>query len=119
MSLYKGDMNSRILAGEKMEDVLKNPDTPKIDWVELGKNVNNSSVGIPIAVKPTSEAVKQQNLNLESRVDVMTQEDKFYEIFGIKKSRSGDIGIQSRPLGRFLVAIVLIGGYFAYKKFKK
>ena len=102
-----------------MEDVLKNPDAPKIDWVELGKNVNNSSVGIPIAVKPTSEAVKQQNLNLAIRQDVMTQEDKFYEMFGIKKSRSGDIGIQSRPLGRLLVAVVLVAGYFAYKKFKK
>ena len=73
----------------------------------------------PIVVKPTTDGVKQQNLNLAIRGDVMTQEDKFYEMFGIKKSRSGDIGIQSRPLGRLLVAVVLIGGYFAYKKFKK
>ena len=119
MSLYKGDMNSRILAGEKMEDVLKNPDAPKIDWVELGKNVNNSSVGIPIAVKPTSEAVKQQNLNLAIRQDVMTQEDKIYEMFGIKKTDGSGWGLQSRPVGRLLVAIILVAGYFAYKKFKK
>jgi hypothetical protein len=74
---------------------------------------------LPVSVKPTTDEVKKQNLNLASRVDVMTQEDKFYEMFGIKKSRSGDIGIQSRPLGRLLVAVVLVGGYFAYKKFKK
>jgi hypothetical protein len=73
----------------------------------------------PIMVKPITDEVKKQNLNLASRVDVMTQEDKFYEIFGIKKSRSGDIGIQSRPLGRLLVAVFLVAGYFAYKKFKK
>jgi hypothetical protein len=71
-----------------------------------------------LAVKPTTDAVKQQNLNLASRVDVMTQEDKFYEMLGIKKTYGG-WGIQSRPLGRLLVAVVLVGGYFAYKKFKK
>jgi hypothetical protein len=53
-----------------------------------------------------------------SEYDKKTAEDKFYEMFGIKKSKSGDIGIQSRPLGRLLVAGVLVAGYFAYKKFK-
>jgi hypothetical protein len=72
-----------------------------------------------IAFKPTTDEVKQQNLNLASRGDVMTQEDKFYEMLGIKKTPSGSIGIQSRPLGRLLVAVVLVAGYFAYKKFKK
>jgi hypothetical protein len=71
-----------------------------------------------IAVKPTTDEVKQQNLNLASRGDVMTQEDKFYEMLGIKKTYGG-WGIQSRPLGRLLVAGVLVAGYFAYKKFKK
>ena len=77
-----------------------------------------TTTDLPV-VKPTTDGVKQQNLNLAIRGDVMTQEDKFYEMFGIKKTRSGDIGIQSRPLGRLLVAVVLVGGYFAYKKFKK
>jgi hypothetical protein len=48
----------------------------------------------------------------------LTIEDKFYEMFGIKKS-SGGWGIQSRPLGRILVGVILVAGYFAYKKFKK
>ena len=78
-----------------------------------------TTTDLPIVVKPTTDGVKQQNLNLAIGGDVMTQEDKFYEMFGIKKSRSGDIGIQSRPLGRLLVAVVLVAGYFAYKKFKK
>ena len=71
---------------------------------------------LPIDVKPTSEGIKQQNL-LVGR-NVLTTEDKFYEMLGIKPS-SGGWGIQSRPLGRLLVAVVLVGGYFAYKKFKK
>jgi hypothetical protein len=69
-----------------------------------------------IAVKPTTDEVKQQNL-LVGR-NVLTTEDKFYEMLGIKPS-SGGWGIQSRPLGRLLVAGVLVASYFAYKKFKK
>lgn len=50
----------------------------------------------------------------------MTLEDKFYEKLGIKKKSSGEgWGFKSRPVGRTLVAIALIAGYFAYKKFKK
>jgi VCBS repeat-containing protein len=71
-----------------------------------------------IVVKPTTDEVKQQNLNLASRGDVMTQEDKFYEMLGIKKTNGG-WGIQSRPMGRILVAVFLVAGYFAYKKYKK
>ena len=51
MSLYKGDMNSRILAGEKIEDVLKNPDAPKTNWAELSKNLLNNQ-GFPDTTKP-------------------------------------------------------------------
>jgi hypothetical protein len=97
MSLYEGDMQSRIMAGEKMEDVLKNQ--------------------LPIDVKPTSEAVKQQNLLGGGRT--LTTEDKFYEMLGIKKTDGTGWGLQSRPVGRLLVAVVLVAGYFAYKKYKK
>jgi len=148
MSLYEGDMQSRIMAGEKLEDVLKKPysknvdlsreevlaialndyraslpkpdnDAPKTDWAELGKNVLNNSSGIPIAVKPTTDAVKQQNAIILQNVDVLTQEDKFYEKLGIKYHNTHMFGVDSRLKGRLLVAVVLVGGYFAYKKFKK
>jgi hypothetical protein len=80
------------------------------------RNNGGVSNNQPIVVKPTTDEVKQQSLNLASRG--MTQEDKFYEMLGIKKTYGG-WGIQSRPLGRLLVLVVLVGGYFAYKKFKK
>jgi hypothetical protein len=150
MSLYAGDMNSRIMAGEKMEDVLKKPDAPKTDWIKLSneliggisstpvlckdgttKNQLSSPTGRysdacmnnggraenqPVSVKPTSETIKQQNLKVG---DVLTAEDKFYEMFGIKYHNTHMFGVASRMKGRFYLAVVLVAGYFAYKKFKK
>jgi hypothetical protein len=40
MSLYAGDMSSRLMGGEKMEDVLKNPNPPKTDWTKFIKDLN-------------------------------------------------------------------------------
>ena len=73
---------------------------------------------LPIEVKPTTDEVKQQNL-LAPREVKLTAEDKFYEMLGIKKTDGTGWGLQSRPVGRLLVAVVLVAGYFAYKKFKK
>jgi hypothetical protein len=53
------------------------------------------------------------------RLSNMTFEDKFYESLGIKKSSGEGWGLQSRPVGRILVAVAVVAGYFAYKKFKK
>lgn len=72
-------------------------------------------------IDPTKlEKIEEENqqISLVGNND-LTAEDKFYEMLGIKKTPSGSIGIQSRPLGRLLVAVVLIAGYFAYKKYKK
>jgi len=48
-------------------------------------------------------------------------EDKFYEKLGIETQSGGFMSgrLDSKLKGRFLVAVVLVGGYFAYKKFKK
>jgi hypothetical protein len=65
---------------------------------------------------------KNQPVNTQQLVmrntDVLNAEDKFYEMLGIKKTNGG-WGIQSRPLGRILVGVILVAGYFAYNKFKK
>ena len=42
-------------------------------------------------------------------------EEKFYESLGLKSSMFFTL----KSKGRLLVAVVLVGGYFAYKKFKK
>lgn len=51
--------------------------------------------------------------------DVLTAEDKFYEKLGIKYNNTHMFGVASRRKGRFLVVVLLVAGYFAYKKFKK
>jgi hypothetical protein len=148
MSLYAGDMSSRIMGGEKLEDVLKNPysknvdlskeqvlaialndyraSLPKPDNVDMTKPVDFGTVNqvhspfggkLPI-VKPTTDEVKKQNL-LVGDTDILTAEDKFYEKLGIKYHNTNMFGVASRMKGRFYLAVVLVAGYFAYKKFKK
>ncbi len=70
----------------------------------------------PSQFKTISEAVKQQNLK---KGDTLTAEDKFYEKLGIKYHNTHMFGRPSRTKGRLLVALALVAGYFAYKKFKK
>lgn len=72
----------------------------------------------PIQVKSTTNEVKKQNL-LVGDGDVLTAEDKFYEKLGIKYHNTHMFGVASRMKGRFYLGLLLIAGYFAYKKFKK
>jgi len=81
-----------------------------------GKKVGCNTLNQPVSVKPTSQEVKLQNLKVG---DVLTAEDKFYEMFGIKYHNTNMFGVASRMKGRFYLAVVLVAGYFAYKKFKK
>jgi hypothetical protein len=57
--------------------------------------------------------LKMQNMS------VLTAEDRFYESLGIKYHNTHMFGVASRMKGRFYLAVVLVAGYFAYKKFKK
>jgi len=82
-------------------------------------NTSNLPDKLPIAVKPTSEIVKQQNLLKMQNMSVLTAEDRFYESLGIKYHNTHMFGVASRQKGRLLLLGVLVAGYFAYKKFKK
>jgi hypothetical protein len=64
-----------------------------------------------VSVKPTIE-----EFNLYPSKNLSTEE-KFYESLGLK-SRGG-WSPTAKAKGRFLVAVVLVAGYFAYKKYKK
>jgi hypothetical protein len=66
---------------------------------------NNQSV----ADAPSKE-VAYSSVNLSS-------EEKFYESLGLKDK--GGLTLPLKSKGRLLVAVVLVAGYFAYKKFKK
>ena len=47
----------------------------------------------------------------------LSSEEKFYESLGLKDK--GGLTLPLKSKGRLLVALVLVAGYFAYKKFKK
>jgi hypothetical protein len=57
-----------------------------------------------------------KSVNLSPLVNV-SPEEKFYQSLGLKYR--GGYGATVKAKGRLLVAVVLVAGYFAYKKFKK
>jgi len=138
MSLYEGDMSSRIMAGEKMEDVLKNPDAPKINWAELGKGIYNQ--GFPNTYNVTSTPVlckdgtTKNQLSSETgkyadacrdnggRADnqpVLPLSVTDPELFKKNMELSAKKDEKMKQLKYGVIAVVLVAGYFAYKKFKK
>ena len=67
-----------------------------------------SNVGRAISIGSAPQKVGYSSVNLSS-------EEKFYNSLGIKRSMFFDAKVK----GRFLVVVVLVIGYFAYKKFNK
>lgn len=92
--------------------------SPNAEYMDTCVNNGGRAENQSVSVKPRTSEVKQQNL-LAGGNNTLTAEDKFYEMLGIKKTDGTGWGLQSRPMGRILVAVVLVAGYFAYKKFKK
>ena len=68
------------------------------------------------AQKQIEEALKQANVKAPTK-EVLSQdkEDNFYRSLGFTTSGM----IKPKVKGRFFVAVVLVAGYFAYKKYKK
>jgi hypothetical protein len=119
------EINFKI--GDKINgSVFGGQDTNKVVETRIGNAYINipleylkeEAVNQPIQVKSTTNEVKKQNL-LVGDGDVLTAEDKFYEKLGIKYHNTHMFGVASRMKGRFYLGLLLIAGYFAYKKFKK
>jgi hypothetical protein len=199
MSQYAGDLSSRLMGGEKLEDILKNSkknvlsqslsdyraNLPKViekykitKDIELiawdgkeGFSFNQSNQPkikfkkgdivdgfimpnqfqseppsyLIITDKTKSDAMfrfanggrgfkgydfiekiqeNQPIVNETVKLGVIKQdaEDKFYEKLGIQTQSGGFMsgkGLDSKIKGRALILVVLVAGYFAYKKFKK
>jgi hypothetical protein len=108
-----------VLCKDGTTDFSLSSSNAKYDNTKVCANNGGRAENQPTSVKPTTEDIKQQNLKLEKIGDVLTAEDKFYEKLGIKYHNTHMFGRPSRTKGRLLVAVVLVAGYFAYKKFKK
>jgi hypothetical protein len=61
-----------------------------------------------------NQQVVNETVNLSPVVN-LSPEEKFYQSLGLKSSMFSPL----KSKGRLLIAVVLVGGYFAYKKFKK
>jgi hypothetical protein len=70
--------------------------------------LKEEAVNQPVADAPKEVAYSSVNLS---------PEEKFYESLGLKDK--GGLTLPLKSKGRLLVAVVLVAGYFAYKKYKK
>lgn len=89
--------------------------------------VNNGGIKLlnidltkPLLGKPNlSQQTSQQQAVLQAKsFEKLTAEDRLYEKLGIKYHNTHMFGVASRLKGRLLLAVILIGTYFAYKKIK-
>jgi len=76
----------------------------------------NFSYIIPIEYLVSTDLVNQPVINSPAK-EVLSQdkEDNFWRSLGVKTSGM----IKPKVKGRFYLVVVLVAGYFAYKKFKK
>ena len=108
------ELTRQEVLAQSLKDYRNSPMPPMTDG---GMCLN--SEGKKVGCNTLNQTVVNAPVKLEKIGDVLTAEDKFYESLGIKYHNTHMFGVASRRKGRLLVAIVLVAGYFAYKKFKK
>jgi hypothetical protein len=121
---------------------LSDNEAPKTDWIKLSKGLLGDTSQTKVLCKDgtfgydlSSSNARYDNsktcINNGGRAEnqpvvVNTEvyakknispEEKFYESLGIKSRGGWSPTVKAK--GRFYLAVVLVAGYFAYKKFKK
>lgn len=104
-----------VMGGARPNEVTCVDGTKDISNGKMPPCTNNGGVkeeNQPIVNVPQKE-VAYSSVNL-------SPEEKFYDTLGIKQYDNSPLrGFPVKLKGRLLVAVVLVGGYLAYKKFKK
>jgi len=90
-----------------------------IDRSSVNGKYDNSKTCINNGGRAEKQTFVPETVMVMKNPDVLTAEDKFYEKLGIKYHDTHMFGVDSRLKGRLLVAVILVVGYFAYKKYKK
>ena len=77
--------------------------SPNAEYMDTCINNGGRAEKQPVVDAPSKEVLSQD------------KEDNFWRSLGVKTSGM----IKPKVKGRFYLAVVLVAGYFAYKKFKK
>ena len=119
------EVSKNILKNQGFPDTSNVTSTPvlcKDGTTKIQKSSPNAEY-VDACVNNGGRAVNQPVVNETINLGVIKQdaEDKFYEKLGIKTQVGGFMSgkIASKSKGRALILLVLVAGYFAYKKFKK
>ena len=84
------------------------PSSPNARYMDVCRDNGGRAENQTVVNAPKEVAYSSVNLS---------SEEKFYESLGLKDK--GGLTLPLKSKGRLLVAVVLVAGYFAYKKFKK
>lgn len=96
-----GGNNGNVESRESV-DVITSP----LDIEKKLKAIENAKI----------QTAPSQSTSSQEKQSTETAEDKFYEKLGIKYNPTWN---SSRNKGRILILLIAIGGFLAYKKFKK
>jgi len=102
-----------VMGGARPNEVTCVDGTKDISNGKMPPCTNNGGVKEDIEVVRTGTL--PETLVAYQPVINLSPEEKFYESLGLKSSMFSPL----KSKGRLLVAVVLVAGYFAYKKFKK
>jgi hypothetical protein len=105
------NQTTEIVNSVTSNEVFCNDGTKDITNGKKPPCINNGGVSTSISIAPPTEKV-----NLSPSVN-LSPEEKFYQSLGLKDKGGYNPTVKAK--GRFLVAVVLVAGYFAYKKYKK
>jgi hypothetical protein len=101
------ELTKQEVLAQSLKDYRNSPIPPMTDGGMClnseGKKVGCNSLNQPVVNAPAKEVLSQD------------KEDNFYRSLGFTTSGM----IKPKVKGRLLVAVVLVAGYFAYKKYKK
>ena len=115
MSLYAGDMSSRILGGEKIEDVLKNPNVD-------GGGARPIAIGfVPPTIKNTNDVSKLNNLEnylyTPSEIAIVRKNNIVYQKEGFDKQYKSSLKDAIKISALALSVPVLLALYVDKKSF--
>jgi hypothetical protein len=106
-----------IIGDTSSTKVLCKDGTFGYDTSSSNAKYDNSKTCINNGGRAENQTVVNEQKEVAYSSENLSPEEKFYKSLGIKSRGGWSPTVKAK--GRFYLAVVLVGGYFAYKKFKK